>query len=74
VLHPLVVSAFTEGIPVTKNRDADRVSLRAWKQRSDTYDSSDPVSNRSRHVTWSPFALLTYTIAVGNMLRLNSVR
>jgi len=41
VLHPLVVSAFTEEIPVTKMRDADRVSPRAWMQHSDTYDSSD---------------------------------
>jgi len=32
------------------------------------------VFNRRRHVTWSPFAFLPYTIAVGNMLRLISVR
>jgi len=36
VLHPLVVSAFTEEIPVTKMGDADRVNPRAWMQRSDT--------------------------------------
>jgi len=36
VLHPLVVSAFTEEIPVTKMRDANRVNPRAWMHRSDT--------------------------------------
>jgi len=52
-------------VPVNKIPDGERASPSVFTHRS---DSSEPLSNSTRHVVCDPVAFLTNTRAVGNAL------